>query len=151
MALRTRKRQVSAEEPSTGLFRVTPVPPSATATGLPPAYGGNRRVKGLRREEVALARTAGTRPRRTPPAKVRPAVQQVLEAISDAPAWIRNGRHDILAMNRLEAGLHPHDPELKLNIYTAAPGSPTADGLTVLDSWAATQDLSEQTAASERR
>ena len=270
--------------------RITP-----EQAGLP-AYGGNRRVKGLRREEVAmlagvsidyyvrmergnlagasesvldalvralqldeaerdhlfaLARTAGASPRqrRTPPTSVRPVVQQVLDAITDAPAWVRNGRHDIVAMNRLgralyapvladprrpantarfvyldpaardffvdwdrvandaaamlrlEAGRTPHDralialvgelstrselfrkrwashdvqfhrsghkrlrhpvvgrldlnfesmelpsePGLTLNVYTAAPDSPTADGLTMLASWAATQDLTEAT------
>ncbi|MEO6085920.1 MAG: helix-turn-helix transcriptional regulator [Umezawaea sp.] len=268
--------------------RITP-----EQAGLP-AYGGNRRVKGLRREEVALlagvsidyyvrmergnlsgasesvldgvsralqldeaerehlyalARTADSGSRRRPaqPATVRPAVQQVLDAISDAPAWVRNGRHDIVAMNRLgralyapvlveprrpantcrfvyldpaareffvdwervandaaamlrlEAGRNPHDrklielvgelstrseifrerwashdvqyhrsgqkrlrhpvvgrldlnfesmelpsePGLTLNIYTAAPSSPTADGLTMLASWAATQELAQ--------
>jgi transcriptional regulator with XRE-family HTH domain len=118
-----------------------------------PAYGGNRRVKGLRREEVAmlagvsvdyyvrmergnlsgasesvldalaralrldeaerehlfaLARAAGPEPRRrrSVPTSVRPAVQQVLDAITDAPAWVRNGRHDILAMNRLGRALY---------------------------------------------
>ncbi len=255
-----------------------------------PAYGGNRRVPGLRREEVAmltgvsvdyyvrlergnlagasdsvldaLARTlqlddaereylfdlarSATPARRggervvTPP--VRPAVQQILDAMADAPAWVRNGRHDILAANqmgralyapvfddprrpvnttrftylnpaarefwrdydriandgaamlRLEAGRNPHDaelirlvgelstqselfrerwasrdvafhrngvkrlrhpivgdldldyqsmelpgePGLVLNVYTAAAGSPTADGLRLLASWAAT-------------
>ena len=259
-----------------------------------PAYGGNRRVKGLRREEVAmlagvsidyyvrmergnlsgasesvldalaralqldeaerehlfaLARAAEPgRPRqRTPPATVRPAIQQVLDAIGDAPAWVRNGRHDIMAVNRLgralyapvladprrpanttrflyldpaaheffvdwdqiandaaamlrlEAGRSPHDrklielvgelstrsevfrtrwashdvqfhrsgrkrlchpvvgqldldfesmelpsePGLRLNVYTAAPDTPTADGLKMLASWAATQDLGQ--------
>lgn len=261
-----------------------------------PAYGGNRRVKGLRREEVsllagvsvdyyirmergdlsgasesvlngvasalqldeaerehlfALARSAGpvAAPRRRPRATaVRPVIQQVLEAITEAPAWIRNARHDILAVNalaralyspvldsavagatarrpanttrfiyldpagrdffvdydrmatdaaamlRLEAGRNPHDealiklvgelstqselfrqhwashnvtfhrsgrkrlrhpavgelelnfeamelpsdPELRLNIYTADPGSPAADGLKLLASWGAT-------------
>ncbi|MCS7476983.1 helix-turn-helix domain-containing protein [Umezawaea endophytica] len=266
--------------------RITP-----DQAGLP-AYGGNRRVKGLRREEVALlagvsidyyvrmergnlsgasesvldgvsralqldeaehehlfalARAADPGPRRraAPPSSVRPGVQQVLDAISDAPAWVRNGRHDIVAMNRLgralyspvladprrpanttrfvyldpaaqeffvdwdriandaaamlrlEAGRTPNDrklielvgelstrseifrkrwashdvqyhrsghkrlrhpvvgqldlnfesmelpsePGLTLNIYTAAPDSPTADGLKVLASWAATQEL----------
>lgn len=258
-----------------------------------PAYGGNRRVKGLRREEVALlagvsvdyyvrmergslagasegvldslasalkldeaerdhlfalARASGTsstRRRRKPVGTVRPVLQQVLDAVTDAPAWIRNGRHDILAMNqlaralyspvledprrpanttrfvylspeaaeqffvdydqiardaaamlRLEAGRNPHDdelialvgelstrselfrqrwasqdvrfhrsgrkrlrhpivgqldldfeamempsePGLQLNIYTAAAGTPTADGLKLLASWAASQD-----------
>ncbi|MFT4083831.1 MAG: helix-turn-helix transcriptional regulator [Nocardioides sp.] len=272
--------------------RITP-----QQAGLP-AYGGNRRVEGLRREEVAmlagvsvdyyvrmergdlggasesvlnalaralqldeaerehlfaLARTAGpgrTRRRRTTPAAVRPAVRQVLAAIGDAPAWVRNGRHDILAMNRLartlyspvldspvagatarrranttrfiyldpaageffvdydriaddaaamlrlEAGRNPHDrdlielvgelstqselfrrrwashdvtfhrsgqkrlrhpvtgqldldfesmelpsePGLRLNVYTTPAGSPTADGLRLLATWAATRE-----------
>ena len=264
---------------------------SPEQAGLP-AYGGNRRVKGLRREEVALlagvsidyyirmergnlagasesvldalasalqlddaerdhlfalARESGTTaaPRRTKAAAtVRPALQQVLDAITDAPAWIRNGRHDILAMNqlaralyapvladprrpantirfvyldptaedffvdydqiardaaamlRLEAGRDPHDerlvalvgelstrsklfrqrwasqdvrfhrsgrkrlrhpvvgqldlnfeamelpsePGLQLNIYTAAAGTPAADGLKLLASWAVSQE-----------
>jgi transcriptional regulator with XRE-family HTH domain len=267
--------------------RITP-----EQAGLP-AYGSNRRVKGLRREEVAmlagvsvdyyvrmergslagasesvlealasalnldeaerdhlfaLARESGagsTRRKRTPPTTVRPALQQMLDAITDAPAWIRNGRHDILAMNqlaralyspvladprrpanttrfvylnptmaeeffvdydqiardaaamlRLEAGRNPHDkalielvgelstrsdlfrrrwasqdvrfhrsgrkrlrhptvgqldldfeglelpgePGLHLNIYTAAAGTPTADALKLLASWAASHD-----------
>ncbi|MET0954581.1 MAG: helix-turn-helix transcriptional regulator [Cryobacterium sp.] len=265
--------------------RITP-----EQAGLP-VYGGNRRVAGLRREEVAmlsgvsvdyyvrlergnlagasdsvldalartllldeaereylfnLARAAGPAPKRPqrPASSVRPAVLQVLEAVSDAPAWVRNGRHDILAANkmgralyspvfddprrpvnttrftylnpaarefwrdydqiandaaamlRLEAGRNPHDsgliklvgelstqselfrerwasrdvvhhrsgvkrihhpvvgdldlnfesmelpsePGLVMNVYTAAAGSPTADALKVLASWAATQE-----------
>jgi transcriptional regulator with XRE-family HTH domain len=264
---------------------------SPEQAGLP-AYGGNRRVKGLRREEVALlagvsidyyvrmergnlagasdgvldslasalqlddaerehlfalARESGPPGRRRKPkttATVRPVLQQVLDAITEAPAWIRNGRHDVLAMNqlaralyspvladprrpanttrfvyldpaaeeffvdydqvvrdaaamlRMEAGRNPHDqdlialvgelstrselfrkhwasqdvrfhrsgrkrlrhpvvgqldldfeamelpsePGLQLNIYTAAAGTPTADGLTLLASWAASHD-----------
>jgi transcriptional regulator with XRE-family HTH domain len=128
--------------------RITP-----DQAGLP-AYGGNRRVKGLRREEVALlagvsidyyirmergdlagasesvldgvanalhlddaerehlftlARSAGptsTRRSRPSPATVRPVIQQILDAITDAPAWIRTGRHDILAMNTLARALY---------------------------------------------
>ncbi len=128
--------------------RITP-----DKAGLP-TYGGNRRVKGLRREEVALlagvsvdyyvriergdlagtsegvlnalasvlqlddaerdhlfhlARQSGapsSRRRRKPAATVRPALQQVLDAITDAPAWIRNGRHDVLAMNQLGRALY---------------------------------------------
>ena len=259
-----------------------------------PVYGGNRRVKGLRREEVAMlagvsvdyyvrmergnlsgasdsvldslagalqlddaerdhlfalarqSRASSTRRPRTPPMTVRPAIQQILDATTDAPAWIRNGRHDILAMNdlaralyspvladprrpanttrfvylhpreaevffvdydtiakdaaamlRLEAGRNPHDkalialvgelstqselfrqrwasqdvrfhrsgrkrlrhpavgqldldfealelpsePGLQLNIYTAAAGTPTADALKLLASWAASQEV----------
>ncbi len=271
--------------------RITP-----DQAGLP-AYGGdNRRVKGLRREEVALlagvsidyyvrmergnlagasdavldgvsgalhldeaerehlyalARAAGPARRRPKPAAttIRPVMQQILDAITEAPAWIRNARHDILAMNplaralyspvlhsaiagpadrrpanttrfvyldpaardffvdydriaqdaaamlRLEAGRHPYDTQLQalvgelsthselfrrhwasnnvtfhrsgrkrlrhpavgeldlnfegmelpsdtdlsLNIYTADPDTPTADGLTLLASWAASQ------------
>ena len=119
-----------------------------------PAYGGNRRVKGLRREEVALlagvsveyyvriergslagtsagvldalatalqlndverdhllhlARQSGApdaRRHRTPPATVRPALQEVLDAITGAPAVIRNARHDLLAMNQLGRALY---------------------------------------------
>ena len=272
---------------STRRARITP-----EQAGLP-AYGGNRRVKGLRREEVAmlagvsvdyyvrmergslagasesvldalanalkldeaerahlfaLARESGagtSRPKRIPPHRVRPAIQQVLDAMTDAPAWVRNGRHDILAMNqlaralyspvladprrpanttrfvylqpdkareffvdydriandaaamlRLEAGRNPHDkalielvgelstrselfrqrwashdvqfhrsgqkrlrhpvvgqldldfesmelpsePGLHLNVYTAAAGTPTADALRLLASWAASEE-----------
>lgn len=136
--LRTRRDRITPEE-----------------AGLP-AYGGNRRVKGLRREEVAmlagvsvdyyvrmergslagasesvldalanalrleeaerdhlyaLARESGAgsaqrRRRKAPAATVRPAVQQILDAFSDAPAWVRNGRHDVLAMNPLARALY---------------------------------------------
>lgn len=278
---------------STRRARLTP-----EQAGLP-AYGGNRRVKGLRREEVAmlagvsvdyyvrlergnlagasdsvldalanalqldeaerehlfdLARTAPAGRTRTARQKqvVRPAVQQVLDAFTEAPAWVRNGRHDILAANllgralyapvfddprrpvnttrfaylnpaakefwrdydqvthdaaamlRLEAGRNPHDPELirlvgelstqselfrerwssrdvkfhrsgtkrlhhpvvgdldldyesmdlpsepglVLNVYTAPAGSPSADALKLLASWAATHEA--EFAASER-
>jgi transcriptional regulator with XRE-family HTH domain len=118
-----------------------------------PAYGANRRVKGLRREEVALlagvsvdyyvrmergnlagtsesvlealaralqlddaerthlfalARESDTTPvRRRPATKgVRPALLQVLDAVSDAPAWIRNARFDVLAANRMARALY---------------------------------------------
>src|SRR3954471_19760765 len=149
---------------STRRARVTP-----EQAGLP-AYGGNRRVKGLRREEVAmlagvsvdyyvrmergglagasvdyyvrmergglagasesvlgaladalrldeaerahlfaLARESGARGnqrKRTAPTSVRPGVQQMLDAMTDAPAWVRNGRHDIVAMNQLARALY---------------------------------------------
>ena len=120
-----------------------------------PAYGGaNRRVKGLRREEVALlagvsidyyvrmergnlagasdavldgianalqldeaerahlfdlARAAQPTPprqRRTKTTGVTAGIQQILDAIADAPAWVRNARHDMLAANRMARALY---------------------------------------------
>jgi len=127
---------------------------SPAQAGLPAYGGGNRRVKGLRREEVALlagvsidyyvrmergnlagasdavldgiagalqldeaerahlfdlARAAQpTQPRkqRTKTPGVTDGIQQVLDTITDAPAWIRNARHDILAANRMARALY---------------------------------------------
>ena len=56
----------------------------------------------------ALARAAGpgrSRPRPRP-SGVRPVIQTMLDAIVDAPAWVRNGRHDVLAMNALSRALY---------------------------------------------
>ncbi|MGW0509259.1 helix-turn-helix domain-containing protein [Streptomyces olivaceoviridis] len=127
--------------------RITP-----QQAGLP-AYGGNRRVPGLRREEVALlagvsvdyyvrlerghlagaseevlgavanalqldeaerahlhdlARAAAKRPvRRTRRSGPLPdSVLRVLESMTDSPAFLRNGRLDILATNRLGRALY---------------------------------------------
>ncbi|WAM12278.1 helix-turn-helix domain-containing protein [Rhodococcus sp. JS3073] len=119
-----------------------------------PAYGGNRRVPGLRREEVALlagvsidyyvrmergnlagasdsvldglaralqldeaerthlfdlaraAEPGPVRQRRSKTSGVTAGVQLVLDAITDAPAWVRNARHDMLAANRLARALY---------------------------------------------
>lgn len=119
-----------------------------------PAYGGNRRVKGLRREEVALlagvsvdyyvrmergslagasdavlaalaaalqlddaerdhlvhlarrSTAPGGLRRRRPAVAVRSTLQQVLDAVADAPAWICNGRYDVLATNHLARALY---------------------------------------------
>jgi transcriptional regulator with XRE-family HTH domain len=125
--------------------RVTP-----EQVGLP-TFGGGRRVKGLRRGEVAqlagvsveyytrlergnlqgasesvldavarallldeaerthlfdLARAATTRMRRHPaPQRVRPGIVRVVDAMT-APAWVRNGRSDFLASNRLARALY---------------------------------------------
>lgn len=156
--------------------RITP-----EQSGLP-AYGGNRRVEGLRREEVAmlagvsvdyyirmergnlsgvsgavldaparalqlddaeqehlfsLARSAAEGPtrRRTPPASVRPTIQHVLDH--------RSGRkrlhHPVVGRLDLdyESMELPAEPGLALNVYTAPPGSPTADALAMLASWSA--------------
>jgi hypothetical protein len=45
------------------------------------------------------------------------------------------------------------EPGLQLNVYTAADGTPTADGLTLLASWAASQELlpTEAVAATRNR
>ncbi|WNG85358.1 helix-turn-helix transcriptional regulator [Mycobacterium sp. ITM-2016-00317] len=43
---------------------------------------------------------------RKPPVTVRPALQGMLDAITGAPAWIRNARHDVLAMNQLGRALY---------------------------------------------
>ena len=127
--------------------RITP-----EQAGLP-AYGGNRRVTGLRREEVALlagvsvdyytrlergnargvsdgvlealaralqldeaerahlfdlvhAADTTTRTRRRPAKQqVRPSVRRILDAMTTAPAYARNGRLDILAANQLGKAL----------------------------------------------
>lgn len=138
--------------------RITP-----EQAGLP-WYGDNRRVPGLRREEVALlagvsvdyytrlergnaagvsesvlealaralqldeaerahlfelARAAHPAPRarlRTTKERVRPSVQRILDAITAAPAFVRNGRMDLLAANRLGRAFYaqhfdsPHGP-----------------------------------------
>jgi transcriptional regulator with XRE-family HTH domain len=132
-----------------------------------PAYGGHRRVPGLRREEVALlagvsidyytrlergnlngvsesvlealadalqldeaerahlfdlARAGNTTPRtrrRTAQHRIRPSVQRILDAITDAPAYVRNARRDILAANQLGYALYSEmyrDPARPVNI-----------------------------------
>ncbi len=56
-----------------------------------------------------LARAAGSTPRaRRRPAgqHVRPGTRHLLEAMTDAPAFVRNGRLDILAANRLAETLY---------------------------------------------
>src|SRR3954453_437155 len=58
---------------------------------------------------VDLARAAGPMPRpRSRPAKqrVRPSVQRILEAMTDAPALVQNARLDIFAANRLGYALY---------------------------------------------
>jgi transcriptional regulator with XRE-family HTH domain len=114
-----------------------------------PAYGGNRRVKGLRREEVAMlagvsvdyytklergtiggvsesvldavaralqltpaerdhlfhltGTTASIRPHRprSSPRIVRPAVQRVVDGLTDAPAFVATNNRDLIAANAL--------------------------------------------------
>jgi len=141
-------------------------------------YGDNRRVPGLRREEVALlagvsvdyytrlergnangvsesvlealaralqldeaerahlfdlARAAGSTPRRRrrpAPQQVRPSVQRILDAITGAPAFVRNGRMDILAANRLGRAFYsphfdsPHGPPNSARFIFLDPRAP---------------------------
>jgi transcriptional regulator with XRE-family HTH domain len=138
---------------------------SPDRAGLP-AYGGNRRVPGLRREEVALlagvsidyytrlergnlsgvsesvldalagalqldeaerahlfdlarASSSTSRTRRRPAQQVRTSVQQTLDAIAGVPAYVRNGRRDVLATNRLGRAMYSEmylDPIRPVNI-----------------------------------
>jgi transcriptional regulator with XRE-family HTH domain len=139
-----------------------------------PAYGGNRRVTGLRREEVAmlagmsidyyirlergnlsgasdsvlealaralqlddaetahlfdLARAATAAPRvrrKRSPQTVRASVQRVVEAITTAPAWVRNDRGDVLAANELGRALY-------LDMMADRPAPPNSARFTFLN------------------
>ncbi|MFE9813018.1 helix-turn-helix transcriptional regulator [Streptomyces sp. NPDC005227] len=119
-----------------------------------PAFGDNRRVPGLRREEVALLagvsidyyvrlerghlagaseevldalanalqlddaerahlydlaaaqRTRPARRTRKPRGPIPASIQRVLDSMTDSPAFVRNGRLDILAINRLGRALY---------------------------------------------
>jgi transcriptional regulator with XRE-family HTH domain len=57
-----------------------------------------------------LARAANAAPSRAPRGRsqpqVRPSVQRLLDAMDTAPAFVRNGRLDILAVNRLAQALY---------------------------------------------
>jgi transcriptional regulator with XRE-family HTH domain len=53
----------------------------------------------------AAQATTPTR-RRSAPQRVRPSVQRMLDAMTGAPAFVRNGRMDILAANRLGYALY---------------------------------------------
>jgi transcriptional regulator with XRE-family HTH domain len=127
--------------------RITP-----QQAGLP-VFGLDRRVAGLRREEVALlsgisidyyvrlergnlrgvsdsvldslvralqlddaeraylydlarAATVASGLRRAPTTRVRPVIMRMLEAMTDLPAYLRNGRFDILAANSIGKALY---------------------------------------------
>jgi transcriptional regulator with XRE-family HTH domain len=56
-----------------------------------------------------LARAAGPAPRtrrRSAPAQLRPGLQHLLDAMTAAPAFVRNGRLDVLAVNALGRALY---------------------------------------------
>ena len=57
--------------------------------------------------------------RRTAQPRIRPSVQRILDAITDAPAYVRNARRDILAANRLGFALYSEmyrDPARPVNV-----------------------------------
>jgi transcriptional regulator with XRE-family HTH domain len=68
--------------------------------------------------DLARAARAGAREprRRSQPQRVRPSLQHLLDAMSTAPAFVRNGRLDILAINQLGRAFYapvlatPHRP-----------------------------------------
>jgi hypothetical protein len=58
---------------------------------------------------------------------------------------VKRLRHPVVGVLDLtyEAMELPADPGLTIFTYTAEPGTPSEDGLKLLASWAATQDLAE--------
>jgi MmyB-like transcription regulator ligand binding domain len=52
------------------------------------------------------AQPSSPRQRRKKTSGVTEGIQQILDAIADAPAWVRNARHDMLAANRLARALY---------------------------------------------
>src|SRR3954469_24569062 len=119
-----------------------------------PIYGGNRRVPGLRREELAMlagvsveyltrverghaagvsdsvlealsrvlqldeaetshlsdlahaTRHSKREPRRQAQPRVRPSIQRILDSMTGTPAFVRNGRLDLVAVNPLGRALY---------------------------------------------
>jgi transcriptional regulator with XRE-family HTH domain len=72
---------------------------------------------------INLAQAANSakriRPRRPPQDGVRPTIQRILDAMTGAPAYVRNGRRDILAANRLGYALYSElylDPARPVNV-----------------------------------
>ena len=66
--------------------------------------------------DLARASHVTARPRRPAKQRVRPSVQRVLDAVTGGPAFVRNGRMDILAANALGRAFYaqhfdsPHGP-----------------------------------------
>jgi len=68
--------------------------------------------------DLARGRRTTTRARRSSPRQVRPGIQRMLDAMTGAPAYVRNGRMDILAANRLGFALYSElyaDPRRQVN------------------------------------
>jgi hypothetical protein len=56
--------------------------------------------------DLARAAQKGPVRQRTRGGGITPGVQQLLDAMSDAPAWVRNARHDMLAANTMARALY---------------------------------------------
>ena len=94
-------------------------------------------ARGLRLDEAErthlldLARAAGpsstARRRRTAPARVRPSVQRIIDAMTHAPALVQNGRGDVLAANRLGYALYS---EMDLAPPAGRPTTPASSSST---------------------
>jgi len=135
--------------------RITP-----EQAGLP-AYGGHRRVAGLRREEVALlAGVSVDYYTRLERGNAHGASEGVLEAIvralqldeaERAHLFDKRLHHPVVGDLTLtfEALDVAADEGLRISAYTAEPGTPTDDALNLLASWAATVDQAETARATE--
>jgi transcriptional regulator with XRE-family HTH domain len=103
-----------------------------------------------RRHLFDLARasqpTTLRRRRKRPRQQLRPAVEQMLEAITTVPV-----HHPLVGELNLnfEAMELVADPGLTMFVYTAEPGSKTEQALNLLGSWTATPD--EETAAADHQ
>jgi transcriptional regulator with XRE-family HTH domain len=65
------------------------------------------------------ARGSARESRRHPPAQVRPSIQRVLESMTTTPAFVRNGRLDMVAVNALGRALYApvfDDPKRPANL-----------------------------------
>ena len=77
--------------------------------------------------DLARAATASPRVRRKrSPQTVRPSVQRVIDAITTAPAWVRNDRGDVLAANELGRALY-------LDMMAEGPTPPNSARFTFLN------------------
>ncbi|WP_237568347.1 helix-turn-helix transcriptional regulator [Mycolicibacterium lacusdiani] len=82
---------------------------SGTSEGVLDALATALQLNDAERDHLGhLARRSAPGGRRhcEPTTTVRPGLQEVLDAITGAPALIRNGRHDLLAMNHLGRALY---------------------------------------------
>jgi transcriptional regulator with XRE-family HTH domain len=124
-----------------------------------------------RRHLLDLVRAAneGRPARRAPAQHIRPSVKRVVDAITRIPAFVGNGRLDILHVNAVAEALYsehlrdpikpansarfagdmalsfevfelPADPGLTLATYTAEPGSESEARLRELAEWGATRE-----------